>query len=119
MHKIKTEARVSQKDNERYDTMYKENDTMIPRDRISDDMLRRMLDGDAIRPMPNTQNTRPDGRKTWGLTGYPLASVYAPLQDFNALFDMEAALKSGTMFEELYLPFMGESIAHKGGMCRD
>ena len=91
---------------------------MIPRDRISDDMLRRMLDSNEMRPMPNTQNTRPNGRKTWGLTGYPLASVYAPLQSFNRLYDMDTALKNGTVFEELYLPFMGESVANKGGTCR-
>jgi len=109
---------VSQKDNERYDTMYKENDTMIPRDRISDDMLRRMLDGEGARPMPNVQNTRPNDRKTWGLVGYPLASVYAPLQAFNRLYDMDTALKNGTLFEELYLPFMGESVGNKGGTCR-
>ena len=98
--------------------MYKENDTMIPRDRISDDMLRRMLDGDGMRPMPNAQNTRPEMRKTWGLTGYPLASVYAPLQSFHKLYDMESALKHGTLFEELDLPFMGESVANMGGTCR-
>lgn len=91
---------------------------MIPRDRISDDMLRRMLDGSEMRPMPNTQNTRQNGRTTWGLTGYPLASVYAPLQVFNRLYDMDTALKNGTVFEELYLPFIGESVANNGGNCR-
>lgn len=91
---------------------------MIPRDRISDDMLRRMLDGNAMRPMPNMQNTRPEGRMTWGLEGYPLASVYAPLQEFHKLYDMDTALKNGTLFSELYLPFEGQSVANKGGTCR-
>lgn len=91
---------------------------MIPRDRISDEMLRRMLDENAARPMPNLQHTRPEERKTWGLEGYPLASVYAPLQSFQNLYDADTALKNGTLFAELYLPFMGESVANKGGNCR-
>ena len=56
-------------------------------------------------------------RQTWGLTGYPLASVYAPIQDFDKLYDLDVALKRGTVFEELDLPFMGESV-YKGGSCR-
>ena len=92
---------------------------MIPRDRISDEMLRRMLDGNSSHSMPLTQNTRLEGRKTWGLLGdYPLASVYAPLQSFHKLYDMETALHRGTIFTELDFPFMGESVANKGGNCR-
>ena len=56
-------------------------------------------------------------RKTWGLENYPLASVYAPLQSFDDLYDKETALMKGTVFAELDLPFMGESI-YKGGNCR-
>jgi hypothetical protein len=53
----------------------------------------------------------------WGLTDYPLASVYAPIQEFEQLYDLDTALKRGTVFEKLDLPFMGESV-HKGGNCR-
>ncbi len=99
--------------------MYKDNDTMIPRERISDEMLRRMLDGQGAYTPP-AQNTPSVSRTTWGLTGgYPLASVYAPLQSFHKLYDAETALHKGTLFSELYFPFMGESIANKGGSCRD
>ena len=97
--------------------MYMEDDTMTPRDRISDDMLRRMLeiDGDSVNsPALHAHNKT---RKSWGLVGYPLASVYAPLQEFRALYDRETALHKGTVFSELDLPFMGETIM-KGGKHR-
>ena len=98
--------------------MYPDNDTMIPRERISDDMLRRMLDGQMPSVAPNTNHTPTVSRKTWGLVDYPLASVYAPLQAFHKLYDMDTALHRGTIFTELDLPFMGESVANKGGSCR-
>ena len=95
--------------------MYKDNNTMFSRERISDEMLRRMLDGNASPMTPPTTST---AKQTWGLEGYPLASVYAPLQGFQKLYDKETALAKGTLFSELDLPFMGENIADKGGLCR-
>lgn len=53
----------------------------------------------------------------WGLEGYPLASVYAPLQKFDKLYDEKTAHKKGTLFSELDLPFEGESV-WKGGLGR-
>ncbi len=55
--------------------------------------------------------------RSWGLAGYPLASVFAPLQNFDNLYDAETALKQGTLFAELDLPFSGTRI-QKGGNCR-
>lgn len=62
---------------------------------------------------------RSDGaeRRSWGLEGYPLASVYAPIQNFDELYDCETALSRGTIFSKLDLPFMGESVVN-GGNCR-
>ena len=57
----------------------------------------------------------PDSR--WGIKGYPLAGVYAPLQEFTELYSPDAALKAGTLFKQLDLPFMGSSCP-KGGGCR-
>ena len=107
--------------------MYKDDDTMTPRDRISEDMLRRILGSseetangraaDYARTPDCTGNTDRIGgkeRHTWGLENYPLASVYAPLQEFHELYDRDAALKHGTVFAELDLPFMGETVS-KGG----
>ena len=50
----------------------------------------------------------------WGLTGYPLAMVYSPYQTFGELYDAEVALKKGTLFKELDLPFEGAG----NGSCR-
>ena len=54
----------------------------------------------------------------WGLSGYPLASVFAPLQEFDNLYDVDTALKQGTAFSDLYLPFTGSRRVSKGGNCR-
>ena len=107
--------------------MYMDDDTRSPRDRIGDEMLRRMLDGDE-RPMPDLPPN--DMRPTpcvpmggWGLHDHPVGMVYAPLQNFCNLYDRETALKQGTIFRELDLPFLGESVANsgsplRGGACR-
>jgi hypothetical protein len=55
--------------------------------------------------------------KTFGIEGYPLASMYAPLQNFKDIYDKETALHQGTLFSELDLPFMGIGVT-KGG-CYD
>jgi len=57
-------------------------------------------------------------RKTWGLMQYPLGMVYAPLQRFDNIYDLDTALMRGTVFGELDLPFIcGEKS--KGGCCGD
>ncbi len=56
-------------------------------------------------------------KHTWGLKDYPLAMVYATLQDFDGIMDKECALQKGTLFEKLDKPFLGESV-YKGGNCR-
>ena len=58
-----------------------------------------------------------DEKTSWGLVGYPLASVFAPLQNFAELYDLDTALTRGTIFKELDLPFVcGDSP--RGGSCR-
>lgn len=107
--------------------MYTEDDTMTPRERISEDMLRKMLGGEYKNNGDNAWERRENGcynknsnakGGSFALRGYPLASVYAPYQEFKGLYDKETALKQGTIFTELDLPFMGASIANKGGACR-
>lgn len=57
-------------------------------------------------------------RKTWGLAGYPVGMVFAPLQRFDNIYDLDTALARGTVFGELDLPFTcGEKM--KGGGCND
>lgn len=55
--------------------------------------------------------------KTYGLEGYPPASVYAPLQEFRELYDEEHALQAGTVFAQLDLPFLGNSVWKGGKLC--
>ena len=105
----------------RLNTMYMDDDTLTPRDRISENMLRRMLDesNQAERYAPDhghDSGMQPQHR-TWGLENHPLAMVYAPLQSFRNLYDRDTALQKGTVFTELDLPFMGQSVM-KGGSCR-
>ena len=37
----------------------------------------------------------------------PLASVYAPVQEWRELYDEQSALCHGTLFKELEFPFLG------------
>ena len=99
--------------------MYTEDGTLTPRDRISDEMLGRML-GLTDSPAPQRQEmpSVPHTAQSLRLPdGFPLASVYAPTQVFRNLYDRETALSRGTIFKELDLPFMGMTVT-KGGSCR-
>ena len=60
------------------------------------------------------------GEDSWGLTGHPLAMVYAPCQAFRALYDPATALGRGTLFTELDLPLGGSEGAFTtvGCACR-
>ena len=113
--------------------MYMDDDTRSPRDRIGDEMLRRMLGmSDEAEPSERRERQTPDlppSEKNaspclpnggWGLHDHPLGMVYAPMQHFRNLYDRETALKQGTIFRELDLPFLGESVANtqKGGSYR-
>ena len=44
---------------------------------------------------------------TNAVKGRPLAMVYAEKQNFSELYDVKEALKRGTLFKQLDLPFMG------------
>ena len=93
--------------------MYKD-DNMITNG-YSETLLRMMSDGTSS-PAPSCNiGDRPKcNDQGWGLEGYPLASVFAPLQSFDNVYDPENALKQGTIFAELDLPFMGRTV-QKGG----
>ena len=70
----------------------------------NDDMIGRLV---GLPTMPPCEEEKPV-RKTWGLVGYPLASVYAPLQEWRDLYDEEKGLAQGTLFSELDKPFLGK-----------
>lgn len=51
----------------------------------------------------------------WGIKDHPLAMVYAPLQEWRSLYDLDTALSRGTLFAELDLPFLGGGCKMGGG----
>lgn len=55
----------------------------------------------------------------WGLDGYPLAMVYAPLQNFCALYEPEKGLSRGTIFSQLDLPLKCVGHHGRGGVNRN
>ena len=104
--------------------MYTENDFMTPRERINEALLRKVMDDPATYPMQRREPSctgdgeyshRRSDRSTWGLEEYPLASMFAPLQQWRSVYDLENGFDRGTIFKELDLPFLcGE---RKGGNC--
>jgi len=101
--------------------MYK-NDNFMAREDCSEALLRTLIDGraperSARQSSPSCDSDGKDTQRTWGLASHPLASVYAPMQEFRDLYDLDTALKQGTIFTELDLPFMGRQI-DKGASCR-
>ena len=59
---------------------------------------------------------REDDTDGWGLSGYPLAMVYVPVQRFCDLYDIEDGWRRGTIFAKLDLP-LGEIPRGRGGHC--
>ena len=105
-------------------SMYTENNFLTPRERINEDLLRRVLsDTSAVCAnseersyIKNDEQNISTHRKSWGLEGHPLASVYAPLQEWRNVYDTELGFSRGTIFKELDLPFLcGEKSG--GGCC--
>lgn len=101
--------------------MYKD-DNMIAREGCNEALLRMMIDGrgndpSQIQGRPSCDGNTDMVNETWGLASHPLASVYAPLQSFGNLYDLDTALKEGTIFTELNLPFMGRRVDNGGKCC--
>ena len=55
-----------------------------------------------------------DARTVFGRCTFPSAMVYTPMQTFDNLYDKDSALRAGTIFRELDLPFHGRSVANGG-----
>lgn len=89
----------------------------------NDSLLRMMIDGKGLSSPSCEDGGHTDGEGScsvgrWGILGYPLASVYAPLQSFEDVYDTDKAFERGTVFAELDLPFEGNKRISKGGNCR-
>ena len=115
----------------------KEMQDLTPQERVDDALLARILGRDcdcdrsrqqaryevsaisaraeAVRPVPTsgcgTCGCARDEGKTvcgFGVQDAVLASVYPPMQRFCGVYDMDTALRRGTMFEPLDKPFYGD-----------
>ena len=106
--------------------MYNENDyiNMTPRDKVNEELLQRSIN-QTLTPRANGKtncrgedlDNRPSPRLTWGLENYPLASVFSPIQIWRNLYEPDEALKRGTLFKELDLPFVCRDRTQGGGCC--
>ena len=104
--------------------MYRENDTFMRPDTVSDDFIRQLLENESgghdnhegcVRDVPTIScGCNEDDHKSWGLHSYPLAMVYSPIQEWKNLYDNELGLARGTIFKELELPFRGAWNDGKG-----
>lgn len=70
---------------------------------FSEESLRMCLGG-----MMPPEDTGKENGSAWR----PLAMVYSPAQEWQALYDSEVGLAKGTIFKELEFPFVG-------GVARD
>ncbi len=117
--------------------MYMNNNKRADVRRSNDEFLRRMLGGDLVAenvlPMMNTTPTPPMKPSCQGDEGSScpigkcpktikapaLAMVYSPMQCWQNIFEPEEALKNGTMFKDLFLPFYGSNYKNgQGGRCK-
>ena len=105
--------------------MYSENGRHASVHRANDEFLRRMIGGEVVRaalPVVSMETPLlPDDLQNGGTScdgsskgecpshvhAPALAMVYAPMQCWNHLLDMQSALQHGTLFAELVLPFEG------------
>ena len=97
------------------------NDNMI-KDSCSMSELQKILSGCGNVPAANLDLPACEkSGKSYGLSGYPLAMVYSPMQEFDKLYELDKGFNAGTIFSELDLPFSGRSLKYKGntGGCYD
>lgn len=106
-----------------------ENDNRTPRERIDDSFLRRMLGEnrpESVLPQERERVTErgslpcnPDANNR-RLMNFPLGMVYSPYQEWRNIYDTETALRQGTLFRELDMPWeVPAPTVGKGGRCCD
>ena len=117
--------------------MYSESDRRAPARRANDEFLRRMLGGELTggavptmnQPVPELptypqrppcdggEESRPMPAPPCAMTpGMPsLAMVYSPVQCWREVLEPADALRAGSQFTELLLPFVGKGTKEGGG----
>ncbi len=94
-----------------------ENDVRTPRERVDDDLLRRMAHGQSRAATVGARmgEGRRNCRGEWIDDGVSLAMVYSPYQRWQNVYDCDKGLSRGTIFRDLDKPF--EASQSKGGCC--
>lgn len=108
---------------------------LTPQERVEDGMLGQLLSGCSCRESVQTayldMSRRESGESDeacgeYCSTGRPavhgfgvsegiLAAMYVPIQAFDDMYDMESALRRGTLFRQLDKPFYGSG--REEGRC--
>ena len=100
--------------------MYSMEDIRSPRDRVSEEMLRRLLTeeegscGCAGMPEPRQEQNTAHSNCQRVSGGEALAMVYSPCQSWCGIYDPETALRRGTLFKALDKPF---EVMQRSGRC--
>jgi hypothetical protein len=114
------------------------NQDLTPQERVDDELLRHLLGAPGLSaergncgccehggdipaavtvgascPMPAQPHTD-TAHDGFGIYGGILAALYMPLQQYDDLYDEETALRRGTLFRALDLPFYG---GREGKFC--
>lgn len=53
------------------------------------------------------------GSSDCDLSNMPIAMAYVPWQHFDTVYEVDKALGCGTIFPELYKPFLGKRGVHR------
>ncbi len=102
--------------------MFSVDDIRTPRDRVSDEFMRRLLEGDVQQHRQETacgcnradsSRNSADAPNCRMLEGQSLAMVYSPCHSWRGIYAPDMALRRGTMFKELDKPWGVENM--KGG----
>lgn len=112
--------------------MNRKNDQYTPRERVNPELLEQLLREDGGRTAPQQppvrqsaarpyhhavrrarQNAPSDSQQdscgrcaSTPLSGYSLAMVYSPCQEFTELYEAEEGFSRGTIFSQLDKPFL-------------
>ena len=104
--------------------MYSMEYTGSPRDRVNDDMLRRLLTEEesgcrcASGPELREAQLNPHDGCHRVSSGEALAMVYSPCQSWCGIYDPETALRRGTLFKALDKPFEATWRSDRCGAAR-
>lgn len=102
--------------------MYNENKSNVSRRLFSDQLMQKALrddqygnhtDCDCAPTCQTCEHDFDSDNRLPELRGFPLASVYSPIQEWQKIYETDVGFSKGTIFMELDLPFVcGEK---KGG----